>query len=139
ISISSNPYRFGLLFLGFFSSLIHQLLSLKFDRFIEILPSAYTLDQLSYQSIVISLPLLTLVIVTGSVWAHYAWGRYWGWDPKETWSLITWLIYALYLHLRLHRGHKGIVISFISLVGFLAVVFTYLGVNILLSGLHAYN
>ncbi|MBF0361548.1 MAG: c-type cytochrome biogenesis protein CcsB [Oligoflexia bacterium] len=139
LSLFSNPYRLGLLILGLMVSSLHRLLTIRYQKFLDILPREDVLDQLSYKSILISLPLLTLVIVTGSVWAHYAWGRYWGWDPKETWSLITWLIYALYLHLRIHRGRKGVDIAFISLIGFLSVVFTYLGVNILLSGLHSYG
>ncbi|MBF0313691.1 MAG: cytochrome c biogenesis protein CcsA [Oligoflexia bacterium] len=139
LSLASNPYKLGLLVLGLFTSLTHRLLSLNFVRFREMLPSEELLDQLSYKAVLISLPLLTLVVVTGSVWAHYAWGRYWGWDPKETWSLITWFIYALYLHLRLQKGWRGQKSAFISLLGFLAVIFTYLGVNILLSGLHSYG
>jgi cytochrome c-type biogenesis protein CcsB len=139
LSLASNPYKLGLIVLGFFTAFVHRILFIKYQRFIQVLPSAEMLDQLSYKSILVSIPLLTLVIVTGSVWAHYTWGRYWGWDPKETWSFITWLIYCLYLHLRLQKGWQGVKISFISLIGFMAVIFTYLGVNILLSGLHAYN
>jgi cytochrome c-type biogenesis protein CcsB len=96
------------------------------------------LDEISYKSIMIGFPLLTLGIITGAVWANEAWGTYWGWDPKETWSLITWFIYAAYLHARYTRGWSGKRAASISIFGFLAVIFTYLGVNLLLSGLHAY-
>jgi len=75
--------------------------------------------------------------MTGSVWAHYAWGSYWSWDPKETWSLITWLIYAALLHARFVRGWRGNRIALLSVVGFAAMLFTYLGVNYLPS-LHSY-
>lgn len=139
LSALSAPYQLGLITLGYFSLLLRKILFLRYGRFIELLPRSELLDQLSYKSILVSMPLLTLVIVTGSVWAHYAWGRYWGWDPKETWSFITWLIYNLYLHLRLQKDWQGIKIAFISIIGFMAVVFTYLGVNLFLSGLHAYN
>lgn len=81
---------------------------------------------------------LTIGIITGSVWANSAWGTYWSWDPKETWSLITWLIYAGFLHCRFMRGWKGRRAAWISIVGFMSVLFTYVGVNFLLSGLHSY-
>lgn len=81
---------------------------------------------------------LTVGIITGAVWANSAWGSYWSWDPKETWSLITWLIYAAYLHCRYMRGWRGRREAWISVIGFLSVLFTYVGVNFLLSGLHSY-
>jgi ABC-type transport system involved in cytochrome c biogenesis permease subunit len=76
--------------------------------------------------------------VSGAIWANYAWGTYWSWDPKETWSLITWFIYAAYLHARVTRGWRGRRAAFISIVGFLAVIFLYWGVSFILPGLHAY-
>jgi cytochrome c-type biogenesis protein CcsB len=102
-------------------------------------PSSVVLDELIYKSIVVGFPLLTIGIVTGAAWANYAWGTYWSWDPKETWSLITWFIYAAFLHARITRGWHGIKAAVLSIVGFLAVIFTYLGVNLLLSGLHSYG
>jgi len=81
---------------------------------------------------------LTAGIITGAVWANSAWGTYWSWDPKETWSLITWFIYAVYLHCRFMRGWKGKRAAWISVIGFASVIFTYYGVNFLLSGLHSY-
>jgi len=103
------------------------------------MPSQDQLDDVTYRMIAIGWPLLTGGIVTGAVWANSAWGTYWSWDPKETWSLITWFVYAIYLHARYVRGWKGTQMAVISSVGFLAVIFTYLGVNLVLSGLHSYG
>ena len=96
------------------------------------------LDQVIYKSILFGFPLLTLGVASGAVWANEAWGQYWSWDPKETWALVTWMIYALYLHLRLMKGWSEKKLTWIALVGFLFVIFTYVGVNYLLSGLHSY-
>ncbi len=109
----------------------------KDNRFLRLIPSTAILDDLNYQMIVIGFLMLTLGIITGSVWAHSAWGTYWSWDPKETWSLITWLIYASVIHARLVRGWKGKRIAILSIVGFACVLFTYFGVNYL-AGLHSY-
>jgi cytochrome c-type biogenesis protein CcsB len=106
--------------------------------FLKAIPNLTILDELSYQMIIIGFVLLTLCIITGSVWAHSAWGRYWGWDPKETWSLITWLVYAIILHSRMMRGWRGTKMAILSIIGFFCVIFTYLGVNFILSGLHSY-
>ncbi len=105
---------------------------------LRFLPSTGLLDEIGYRSILIGFPMLTLGIVTGAAWANYAWGSYWSWDPKETWSLITWFIYAAFLHARITRGWSGRKTAVLSIVGFAAVVFTYFGVNYLLSGLHSY-
>jgi cytochrome c-type biogenesis protein CcsB len=102
--------------------------------------SASTLDEITYKSIAIGFPIFTLGgLIFGAIWADQAWGVYWSWDPKETWSLITWFVYAFYLHARLLRGWRGHKISVVAVLGFVAVIFTYLGVNLLLSGLHAYG
>jgi cytochrome c-type biogenesis protein CcsB len=106
---------------------------------VQYVPNQDVLDDVTYRMIAIGWPLLTGGIITGAVWANSAWGTYWGWDPKETWSLITWFIYAIYLHSRYVRGWKGTQMAVISAVGFLAVIFTYLGVNLVLSGLHSYG
>jgi len=105
--------------------------------FLRFLPEEDTLDELMYQSAALGFVFLSLGIITGSVWAHYAWGSYWSWDPKETWSLITWLVYAAMLHARLVRGWKGKRMALMSIIGFACVLFTYLGVNYL-PGLHSY-
>jgi ABC-type transport system involved in cytochrome c biogenesis permease subunit len=96
------------------------------------------LDSLSFRFIVFSFPFLTIGLTTGSVWANVAWGSWWSWDPKETWSLITWLVYAVYLHLHFFRGIKGRVCVYLNILGFCCIIFTFLGVNYLLSGLHSY-
>lgn len=97
------------------------------------------LDRLAYRAVAVGFPLFTLgALVFGMIWASKAWGRYWGWDPKEVWSLITWLFYALYLHTRLVHGWKGKKSALIAVLGFLAALFTFFGVNYFLSGLHSY-
>jgi len=128
--------------ISFSISIIYLLKYKKIDsinKFLKIFPEQNVLDTLNYQMILIGLLLFTLGILTGSIWAHSAWGTYWGWDPKETWSLITWLIYAVILHARLSRGWDGKRIAIMSLLGFICVLFTYFGVNFLLSGLHSYG
>ena len=96
-------------------------------------------DDVSYRAIAAGFPLFTLGgLVFGMIWAYRAWGNYWSWDPKEVWSLITWLVFALYLHTRIVMGWKGRRSAIIAAVGFLAALFTYFGVNYLLSGLHSY-
>jgi len=110
----------------------------KKGLFLKLIPGSGILDDLNYQMVVIGFLMLTLGIITGSVWAHSAWGTYWSWDPKETWSLITWLIYAAVLHSRLVRGWRGKKIAILCMVGFFCVLFTYFGVNYL-AGLHSYG
>lgn len=102
------------------------------------LPSLQSLDEINYRLISLGFPLLTLAIITGVIWANTAWGTYWRWDPKEVWSLITWLIYALVLHLRLTVGWRGKKAAGLSIIGFILVIFTFFGVNLLLKGLHAF-
>ncbi len=102
-------------------------------------PSLAQLDSIIYKMIVFGFLWLTVGIITGAVWANSAWGTYWSWDPKETWSLITWFIYALALHARFTRGWDGTRMAWSALVGFVSVVFTYYGVNFILSGLHSYG
>jgi cytochrome c-type biogenesis protein CcsB len=105
---------------------------------VERFPDSFLLDEVSYRMIAWGFPFLGVGIVSGAVWANYAWGTYWSWDPKETWSLITWLIYAAYLHARFTRGWRGYKAAYISVIGFLAVIFLYWGVSFILPGLHAY-
>jgi cytochrome c-type biogenesis protein CcsB len=106
---------------------------------IAMFPSVKVLDDLNYKAIMIGFPLLTLGIVTGAAWANYAWGTYWSWDPKETWSLIVWFVYAAFLHARITRGWVGRRAAILSVIGFAATIFCYLGVNLFLSGLHSYG
>jgi cytochrome c-type biogenesis protein CcsB len=103
------------------------------------LPSLNTLDDINYRCLTIGFPLLTIAIITGAIWAEKAWGTYWSWDPKETWSLITWFIFAALLHSRLTTGWRGKRASLLTIAGFLVMLFTFIGVNLWLPGLHAYK
>jgi cytochrome c-type biogenesis protein CcsB len=103
------------------------------------LPSLDTLDDINYHCLTIGFPLLTVAIITGAIWAETAWGAYWSWDPKETWSLITWFVYAALLHGRLTTGWRGRRAAILAIVGFFVLLFTFLGVNLLLPGLHSYK
>jgi cytochrome c-type biogenesis protein CcsB len=105
---------------------------------LERLPEAGVLDRISYRMIAFVFPLWTFAVIAGAIWAENAWGRYWGWDPKETWAFITWVIYAAYLHARATAGWKGRSAAYISLLGLLAFLFNYFGVNIFITGLHSY-
>jgi cytochrome c-type biogenesis protein CcsB len=102
------------------------------------IPEPRKLDELNHQMVLFGFLWLSIGIITGSVWANSAWGTYWSWDPKETWSLITWFIYAAVLHARTMQGWKGSRVAWLSMMGFACVLFTYFGVNFLLSGLHSY-
>jgi ABC-type transport system involved in cytochrome c biogenesis permease subunit len=102
------------------------------------LPKPAVLDEIGYRAIVVGFPFLTLVIVLGAVWADVAWGRYWGWDPKETASLVTWFIYGAYLHARVMRGWRGRKAAILLIVGFGATLLTYFG-NLIFGGLHSYS
>ena len=107
------------------------------NRF-ERLPKAGVLDEIGYRSVMVGFPLLALGIALGAYWGNAAWGRYWGWDPKETSALVTWLIYAAYLHTRGLRGWTGTRAAVILVLGFIGVMFTYFVVNLWVSGLHSY-
>lgn len=97
-------------------------------------------DRITYTSIAVGYPIFTAgALIFGAVWAERAWGRYWSWDPKETWALVTWLVYTAYLHLRLIRKREDRLPSILSVLGFLAALFTFFGVNFLLKGLHSYG
>lgn len=97
------------------------------------------IDEMSYRAIAIGYPIFTLgALIFAMIWAHEAWGRFWGWDPKEVWALITWLFYAAYLHLRLSRGWQGKKSAWLAVLGFIVVLFTLVGVNLLIAGLHSY-
>jgi cytochrome c-type biogenesis protein CcsB len=110
----------------------------KTNGIIAFLPKLDVLDELTHRMVLFGFLFLTAGIITGAIWANTAWGTYWSWDPKETWSLITWFIYATVLHARMMRGWQGKQIAYLSIVGFSAVLFTYFGVN-LLPGLHSYG
>ena len=134
IAYGSFGVSFGVAIIFLFRK---KLISSAFSR--EHFPDETTLDTISYKAVSLGFLFLTLCIITGSIWAKRAWGSYWSWDPKETWSLITWIIYAIYLHLRFNKGWKGRKSALFAALGFLCVIFTYVGVNTLLVGLHSYK
>ena len=101
-------------------------------------PAAKTLDLISYRLHAFAVPLWTFTIAAGAIWAQYAWGRFWNWDPKETWSFITWIVYVAYLHARATAGWRGRPVAIIALVGVVTFWFNFIGVNLLFSGLHSY-
>ena len=116
----------------------HHLKTKRLGGLFQRLPNLQILDEINYKLITLGFPLLTLAIITGALWAESAWGSYWRWDPKEVWSLITWFIYALVLHARLTAGWRGRKAAILSIAGFISVIFTFFGVNLLLKGLHAF-
>ncbi len=140
IHVSSAIISYGAFGVSFAVSLIFLFRQrLKKDSFWDShIPEPEKLDMISYRAVCLGFLFLTFVIVTGAIWAERAWGSYWSWDPKETWSLITWLIYAIYLHLRLSRGWRNKNAAVFAVVGFICVIFTYIGVNTFLPGIHSY-
>ncbi|UMZ73201.1 c-type cytochrome biogenesis protein CcsB [Natranaerofaba carboxydovora] len=101
-------------------------------------PELKKIDEINYRAVAIGFLFLTLGLLSGAIWAEQAWGRYWGWDPKETWSLITWIVYALFLHTRFTRGWRGNKTAFLAIIGFGCILFTWLGVNMFISSIHSY-
>lgn len=102
------------------------------------LPHSAVLDRVSYRMHAFAFPLWTFAVAAGAVWAQYAWGRFWGWDPKETWSLVTWIVYAAYLHARATAGWKGTRAAVLAIIGLVSFWWNFVGVNLLLNGLHSY-
>ena len=133
IHVSSYCLSYGALLLSFISSSMYLLFSPKKSA-----STADRLDSLSYKLVLFAFPFLTLGLTTGAVWAKKAWGSYWSWDPKETFALTTWLVYALYLHLRLMKNWPGRKSALLNIIGFFCVLFTFFGVNYLFKGLHSY-
>ena len=106
--------------------------------YLERLPSSRKIDLIAYRFLAFAFPLWTFTVVAGAIWAEYAWGRYWGWDPKETWALVTWVIYAGYLHARSTAGWRGTRAAVIAIVGLASFWFNFVGINLFVSGLHSY-
>jgi cytochrome c-type biogenesis protein CcsB len=106
--------------------------------YLELVPSVRRLDVLTYRFLAFAFPLWTFAVAAGAIWAEYAWGRYWGWDPKETWALVTWVIYAGYLHARSTAGWRGKRAAVIALIGLGSFWFNFVGINLFVSGLHSY-
>ncbi|MBI2888008.1 MAG: c-type cytochrome biogenesis protein CcsB [Chloroflexi bacterium] len=120
-----------------FGAAVMQLLQGPRSRFTR-LPTAATLEEVSFRAVVVGVPFFMLLLVLGAYWGNIAWGRYWAWDPKETSALVTWLIYAAYLHTRNLTGWRGARSALLLVVGFVAVLFTYFAVNLWVVGLHSY-
>jgi cytochrome c-type biogenesis protein CcsB len=137
-SLAASPFILSGLVGGVFISLLYLLLLWRRPDLGRLLPSADNLDRITYKTICLAFPLLTLMIAAGAYWANQTWGSYWSWDPKETWAAITWLVYALYLHMRITRGWRGRRAAYFAIAGFAVVMFTFFGVTYLLPGLHAY-
>ena len=139
--VSTAIVSYGAFGVSFVLGIIYLLRErIKTDGFFgQHIPDKEKLDLIAYRSVALGLLFLTLTIITGAIWAKRAWGSYWSWDPKETWSLVTWIVYAAYLHLRLNRKWGGKAAAIFAIAGFAAVIFTYIGVNTLLPGLHSYK
>ena len=137
-SLAASPFILSGLVGGIFVSLLYLLLLWRRPDLERLLPAAEALDLVTYRTICIAFPLLTLMIAAGAYWANRTWGSYWSWDPKETWAAITWLVYAGYLHMRITRGWRGRRAAYFAILGFAVVMFTFFGVTYLLPGLHAY-
>jgi len=102
------------------------------------LPAAEVLDKMAYRTVAFGFPIYTFGIIAGAIWAEAAWGRYWGWDPKETWAFITWVVYAAYLHARATAGWRGTAAARVNLLAFATMIFNFFVVNMVISGLHSY-
>jgi cytochrome c-type biogenesis protein CcsB len=137
-SLAASPFILSGLVGGIFISLMYLMLLWRRADLEKLLPDAAALDRITYKTIAIAFPLLTLMIAAGAYWANRTWGSYWNWDPKETWAAITWLVYAGYLHMRITRGWRGRRAAYFAILGFAVVMFTFFGVTYLLPGLHAY-
>ena len=133
----------SIFFVSFFVSILYLFLErgIKRKRFSPIsirFPSLEVLDSINYKCMSYGFLFLTIGIITGSLWASMAWGSYWSWDPKETWSLITWIVYAILIHNRLAIGWRGRKTAYMMILGFFSILFTFLGINFMVGGLHSY-
>jgi cytochrome c-type biogenesis protein CcsB len=138
INFNSDPVEFGAL-IGLFVALVMvSLIGWKREEVESSLPPLPQLDSLLYRTVGVAFPLLSLLLITGAVWANESWGRYWGWDSKEVGALVSWMAYAGYLHTRIAHGWRGRRSAYFALLGFVLVIFTWLGVSYLIPGLHSY-
>ncbi|HEY7349221.1 MAG TPA: c-type cytochrome biogenesis protein CcsB [Ktedonobacterales bacterium] len=136
LHVSMAIFAYALFTVAFGCGIIY-LVQTQTNRF-SWLPSAEAADELGYKAVIIGFPLLALNLILGAYWANYAWGHYWSWDPKETSALVTWLVYAIYLHVRGVRGLRGKWSGWLLVLGFAATLFTYFGVSFIVPGLHSY-
>jgi len=138
IHVTTMVLAYSALSVSFGASVLYLMQAGRSGMRFARLPAPETLEDVAYWSVLVGFPLLTLGIALGAYWANSAWGRYWGWDPKETAALLTWFVYAGYLHARSLRGWEGKRAAYLLLLGYGAVLFTYFAVNFLISGLHSY-
>jgi cytochrome c-type biogenesis protein CcsB len=138
LSLNTNPVEVSGLITALAGTFFVILFAFKTEKLIERLPSLDSLDGLMYKTASLAFAGLAMLLITGAIWANESWGRPWGFDSKETGALIAWLTYAAFLHTRISRGWSGRSSAYFAIVGFLLVIFTYLGVSYLLPGLHSY-
>jgi cytochrome c-type biogenesis protein CcsB len=138
LSLGANPVEFSGLLTALAGTFFVILFSVKTDKLRERLPSLASLDNLMYKTACLAFAGLAMLLITGAIWANESWGRPWGFDSKETGALVAWLTYGAFLHSRISRGWTGKSSAYFAVVGFLLVIFTYLGVSYLLPGLHSY-
>jgi cytochrome c-type biogenesis protein CcsB len=138
LSARSNPVEIASLFTMLVATFFVALIGFRTEKLRANLPALERIDSLIYKTVGVAFAGLAVLLVTGAVWANESWGRYWGFDPKETGALVAWLSYAGYLHTRIAHGWSGRRSAYFALLGFLLVIFTYLGVSYILPGLHAY-
>lgn len=138
IHVSAAATASGILLVSGVASVLYLLSAGDGSRLAARLPASATLDRLAYRTAVLALPIWTFAIITGAIWAEAAWGRYWGWDPKETCALVAWVVYAGYLHARATAGWRGSPAAWINVVGFGVMLFNLFFVNIVIAGFHSY-
>ena len=138
LSLNANPVEFSAVVTAFAATFFCILFSFRTDKLRAALPSAEKLDGLMYRTASVAFAGLAILLITGAIWANESWGRYWGWDSKETGAFVAWLTYGGFLHARIARGMTGKPSAYFAVVAFLLVIFTYLGVSYLLPGLHSY-
>jgi cytochrome c-type biogenesis protein CcsB len=138
IHVSAAATASGILLVSGVASVLYLLSAEDSSRIAARLPASATLDRLAYRTAVVALPIWTFAIITGAIWAEAAWGRYWGWDPKETCALVAWVVYAGYLHARATAGWRGSRAAWINVVGFGVMLFNLFFVNIVIAGFHSY-
>ncbi len=135
IHVTAAIISYGAFSINFGLSIIYLF---KVKNKFKKLPSANRIDEFSYKVVLFAFPIWTFAVISGAIWAESAWGRYWGWDPKETWAFITWIIYAAYLHSRVTIGWKGKKSAWVGIIGYVAIIFNFFVINIWVTGLHSY-
>jgi cytochrome c-type biogenesis protein CcsB len=138
IHVSAAAIAGGAFTVGAMASVLYLVKSRWSGGYWDRLPDKEDIDRLAYRVHAFAFPTWTFAVLCGAIWAEYAWGRYWGWDPKEVWALITWIVYAAYLHARATAGWQGKAAAYVALVGFGTFLFNFVGINLWGSGLHSY-